>query len=675
MNTGAFGENFPYSNFHDLNMDWIIKIAKDFLDQYTNIQNTITEGLEELDSKAQELEDLLQQWYDTHSADIAGQLAEALNDLNTWYTTHQGYLEQYVSDSISAFNTAADLKAAQTIASIPADYTELSNEVSDLEDEIFEPDYSCPVKAIPDIIQRQGAGNTSTSYIRITSATSGYDSYYKVVEEATTIWFEETVSPYVSICIGEDYTETTTPSETEIRLYCSNSVRYRKSENNLPTRQNPAIIPAGGVFVVTVTAGGNDLVYGATTPTRAVKKEFADSVLVKAEVYDVSNYVKVSEIQDAVYQLGAGSSSTSYIVIADVASRYDSYYKIVEEDTPIWFEETVSPYVSLCIGENYTKTTTPSEDEIRLYCSNSVRYRKTEDNLPTRQNPAIIPAGGVFVVTVTAGGNDLVYGVGTTAHISDEFIRELEEKTNIINAVKVNIQDEDITLTGTNYKVNFHKRSTTQGYQWVINNVSSPTGNNVIPANTDIIGVLAYVGEDNFIGGMHGNESVTDFSLWSEGNEITRTGTYKNVRIWMASHLYSVNNPTVNAVDRFVEMNFNEHGWTCRVTFKIITAGTIASSYSSGLFAFGRTDTNMAVCNLGEIDLTSTSRQYNSTEFKQITINITNNMTITIKSNTGVKGFVTYRESTDSYKVYFAGQTNQVVSSGDYITGECEYIF
>ena len=44
MNNGAFGENFPYSNFHDLNMDWIIKIVKDFLDQYTAIQNTITDG-------------------------------------------------------------------------------------------------------------------------------------------------------------------------------------------------------------------------------------------------------------------------------------------------------------------------------------------------------------------------------------------------------------------------------------------------------------------------------------------------------------------------------------------------------------------------------------------------------------------------------------------------------
>ena len=29
MNAGAFGENFPYTNFHDLNLDWIIKQIKD----------------------------------------------------------------------------------------------------------------------------------------------------------------------------------------------------------------------------------------------------------------------------------------------------------------------------------------------------------------------------------------------------------------------------------------------------------------------------------------------------------------------------------------------------------------------------------------------------------------------------------------------------------------------
>lgn len=121
MNGGAFGENFPYSNFHDLNMDWIIKIAKDFLDQYTHIQQIIEDGevsiqnltnqsLEDLQTKADQLETLLQQWYDTHSEDIANELATA----------------------ISNFNIQAQEKAAETLESIPADYTSLATDVQNL---------------------------------------------------------------------------------------------------------------------------------------------------------------------------------------------------------------------------------------------------------------------------------------------------------------------------------------------------------------------------------------------------------------------------------------------------------------------------------------------------------------------------------------------------------------
>lgn len=140
MNTGAFGEGFPYTNFHDMNMDWLIKIAKDFLDQYTTIQTVISEGeeslssivsegLEELGEKATELTTLLDEWYTEHSSDIADQLADALQDLNDWYTLHQNYLDTTLSEKISAFDAHADAKAEETIESIPDDYTALSNDV------------------------------------------------------------------------------------------------------------------------------------------------------------------------------------------------------------------------------------------------------------------------------------------------------------------------------------------------------------------------------------------------------------------------------------------------------------------------------------------------------------------------------------------------------------------
>lgn len=148
----ALFENFPYTDMHNLNLDWIIKIAKDFLDQYTHIQQLISDGeqsltdltesgvsqlqetaengLSQLQEKADNLETLLQEWYNTHSDDIAGQLADALDDLNSWYTTHQNYLDATLAANISAFNSAADQKAAQTIATIPDDYTTLSNKVN-----------------------------------------------------------------------------------------------------------------------------------------------------------------------------------------------------------------------------------------------------------------------------------------------------------------------------------------------------------------------------------------------------------------------------------------------------------------------------------------------------------------------------------------------------------------
>ena len=121
MNIGAFGENFPYSNFHDLNMDWIIKIAKDFLDQYTHIQETVADGITSLENKATNLEALLQTWYDTHSADIANQLSSALEELNS-----------ELLSTISEFNAAANTKTADSIASIPDDYTTLFNNVVEL---------------------------------------------------------------------------------------------------------------------------------------------------------------------------------------------------------------------------------------------------------------------------------------------------------------------------------------------------------------------------------------------------------------------------------------------------------------------------------------------------------------------------------------------------------------
>lgn len=106
-NIGAFGENFPYTNQHDMNQDWLIKIAKDFLDQYSHIEETLATGLTDLTEKAEELEGLLQQWYDTHSVELQQQIATAL------------------ANAIQTFNSTATATGQTVLNTIPGDYSSL----------------------------------------------------------------------------------------------------------------------------------------------------------------------------------------------------------------------------------------------------------------------------------------------------------------------------------------------------------------------------------------------------------------------------------------------------------------------------------------------------------------------------------------------------------------------
>ncbi len=115
------GERFPYANFHSMNQDWIIKVVKDFQDQYTHLQEMISAGelsissltaqkIVELNNRATEIENLLNTWYSTHSHDIEIQLTTAIN----------------------TFQTRAQQIAEQVAQTIPADYTTLSNTVLQL---------------------------------------------------------------------------------------------------------------------------------------------------------------------------------------------------------------------------------------------------------------------------------------------------------------------------------------------------------------------------------------------------------------------------------------------------------------------------------------------------------------------------------------------------------------
>lgn len=115
---GPFGNLFPYADQHALNLDWIIQVAKDFLDQYTHIQDIISNGEESLDQ---------------HTADGLAALAAEKDRLegllNAWYLTHSNDIANQLTAAVASFQTSAEAIGATVIASIPVDYTQLEYNV------------------------------------------------------------------------------------------------------------------------------------------------------------------------------------------------------------------------------------------------------------------------------------------------------------------------------------------------------------------------------------------------------------------------------------------------------------------------------------------------------------------------------------------------------------------
>ena len=164
---GPFGNMFSYTNFHSMNLDWVIQIAKDFLDQYTHIQEIIetgesdiseeiADGLQDLADKSTEIQGLLDEWYTTHSNDIADQLSTSLAQM----TTTLGTLE-------TAFTTFAQGKATEVSESIPADYSDLSYLVQSIRAAMSNAlGLLVPLFEVGGIVSSTGADTASTTRIR-----------------------------------------------------------------------------------------------------------------------------------------------------------------------------------------------------------------------------------------------------------------------------------------------------------------------------------------------------------------------------------------------------------------------------------------------------------------------------------------------------------------------------
>lgn len=108
MSHRPFDENFPYTNFHDLNLDWIIKTLKEQIESITKNSNSI----DELNAKISEIE----QWIDQFDDDLLRRtvkqlvnsyLESSLAEMIFVEINNEGYIVYYIPESWNeiTFNT------------------------------------------------------------------------------------------------------------------------------------------------------------------------------------------------------------------------------------------------------------------------------------------------------------------------------------------------------------------------------------------------------------------------------------------------------------------------------------------------------------------------------------------------------------------------------------------
>lgn len=205
-------EQFPYANFHEMNMDWVIKVVKDFLAKYTDIENLIARGqediteltdekLQELEDKTTELENLLQEWYETHEAS----LTETLNQ-----------------------------KLAEVLASIPADYSALAATVNGI---------------LSANVYRVTSTTPAVNYNRPVNANDEYVFRLAALSDAS-----KKITLYGVYNDGTEHTDAIAQIDKNIK-----TVKFSRSYNFLRFSVTPYAASWTGSFAIDVLSANSDL--------------------------------------------------------------------------------------------------------------------------------------------------------------------------------------------------------------------------------------------------------------------------------------------------------------------------------------------------------------------------------------------------------------------------------
>lgn len=225
---------------------------------------------------------------------------------------------------------------------------------------------------------------------------------------------------------------------------------------------------------------------------------------------------------------------------------------------------------------------------------------------------------------------------------------------------------------------------TTNAHLWNI--VDIRKGESVlVPSGTDIIGPLKESGENDFMGGVHGDETSTLFAVYCDGTKYDMDSTvqFDTLDILMVSNLQRVSTKE-NIAQRTVHISIKDNEIEIQNQIKALTNFTVQRATNGGLIA-ARNDiiTGVYTNNYAIDEAPSTSPSGIASQNNTTAVILTTIGKITVENIVGherstYKGYVAVftTETPMRTKIYFDTiSTSTPIQTNEVITGAFRYIF
>lgn len=252
--------------------------------------------------------------------------------------------------------------------------------------------------------------------------------------------------------------------------------------------------------------------------------------------------MEVTQILNIIAKTGYSGGGTSTSLRLSQNASYDSYYFFPDKTYSLYFDENVpaNKYVAIIHGVGYTSEEIHSAYIDFLCSGGATRYRNIENNLPTKANPLTVNKGDIVVFTFLANEVYSVFGY------KDKPI--IKYQTNYSGTFTYNGSELKVVSDKAEY---IFKRVTSDSihidtwrlYQGDLVRTDGTKFN--MWTNSDAEGVVQISGEDDFIGGYHGDEIMTNLRIFVDGVDITNesniSGDFNVISIYVESDVYHCN--------------------------------------------------------------------------------------------------------------------------------------